>query len=70
MPADKDFEFEFSEKYVGDADQVKRIIDECPCCGSKLVFNHLPDYKNLLIQENARCLECGEGGRKIIHVLN
>lgn len=70
MAAEKDYEFEYCEKYVGDADQVKKIIDDCPVCGSKLVFNHLPDYKNLLIQENARCLECGEASRKIIHIIN
>lgn len=70
MSFEGDFKFERFEEYFGDAKQVKKIIDECKVCGSKMVFTHLSDYKNLLVQESARCPECGNGSRKIIHILN
>ena len=70
MSFDPDFKFEKFEEYFGDISQVKRIIDECKYCGSKMVFSHLSDYKNLLVQETARCIECGNGKRKIIHIIN
>jgi hypothetical protein len=66
----EEFQFECFESYHGDAENVKKKIDDCKICGSKLMLTHLPDYKNLLIQETARCMECGEHGNKIIHVLN
>ena len=65
-----EYQFENYESYVGGPDEVKHEIEHCPKCGSKLMFNHLPDYKNLLIQETGRCLECDFGHRKTIHVLN
>lgn len=67
---DVDYKFESFEEYFGDINQVKRIIDECKVCGSKLLFSHMPDYKNLLVQETARCMDCGCGNRKVIHKLN
>ncbi len=67
---DSDIKFEKFEDYYGSIDEVKRTIDECKICGSKLLLSHLPDYKNLIVQETARCMECGEGNRKMIHVLN
>ncbi len=66
---DDDYKFECYEEYVGDAENVKKSINLCPHCGAKLSFNHLPDYKNLLIQESARCLECGQENRRKISVL-
>jgi hypothetical protein len=30
----------------------------------------MSDFKTLFIQETARCLECGQGIRKIIHVIH
>jgi hypothetical protein len=68
--SETDFKFEQFEEYFGDKDQVKKIMDECKVCGSKLMLSHMPDYKNLLVQETARCLECGCGNRKVIHTLN
>ena len=70
MQAESDYKFERYERYFGDIKQVKRIIDDCNICGSKLVLSHLSDYRNLIIQESARCPECGGSGRKIVHVLN
>ncbi|MFZ9002305.1 MAG: hypothetical protein ACO20H_13445 [Bacteriovoracaceae bacterium] len=70
MSFDPDFKFEKFESYYGDITQVKKIIDDCRHCGAKMVFTHLSDYKNLLVQETARCPQCGHGKRKLIHILN
>lgn len=45
-------------------------FNHCPECGAKLLLSHWSDYKSLLVQETARCLDCGKGNRKDIHVLN
>lgn len=70
MAKDVDFRFEQFEEYWGSVDNVQKIIDECKVCGSKLLLSHLPDYKNLIVQETARCIDCGSGNRKLIHALN
>jgi ribosomal protein S27AE len=70
MSSQSDFKFERFEEYLVSVDDVKKQIDECPVCGSKLLLSHMPDYKNLLVQETARCIECGASDRKVIHVLN
>jgi hypothetical protein len=70
MSFEGDFKFEKFEDYYGDIEQVRAIIDDCRICGSKLIFSHLADYKNLLVQETARCPECGSGNKKIIHIIN
>jgi hypothetical protein len=70
MAHDADYKFEKFEEYYGDEKQVKKIINECKLCGSKLVHTHLSDYKNLIVQESARCPECGIGARKLIHIIN
>lgn len=70
MAAEVDFKFETFEEYFGDADQVKRLCEDCEVCGSKLIHTHMSDYKNLYVQETARCPDCGSGGGKKIHILN
>lgn len=70
MTIDTSYKFERFEEYYGDARQVKKIIDECKVCGSKLVHSHLSDYKHMVVQESARCPECGGGNRKLIHIIN
>ena len=70
MRPDLDFKFEHFEEYYGDVKQVRKIIDECKICGAKLILSHISDYKNLLVQETARCPECGSSNRKTIHILN
>lgn len=70
MSFDPEFKFETFEEYFGDADQVSRIINTCEVCEAKLIHTHLSDYKNLCIQENSRCPECGHGNRKKVHTLN
>lgn len=68
--ADVNYKFENFVEYHGCVEDVKKLIDDCGVCGAKLMLTHLPDYKNLIVQETARCLECGSGNRKVIHVLN
>ena len=58
-----DFKFGALEEYFGDTKQVQKQIDECKVCGGKLIFTHLSDYKNLYVQETARCPECGAGNK-------
>jgi hypothetical protein len=70
MSKEVNFKFERYEEYWGSPEDVKKTMCECKVCGSKLLLSHMPDYKNLLVQETARCIECGSGNRKIIHVLN
>ncbi|MCT4642808.1 MAG: hypothetical protein N4A33_10995 [Bacteriovoracaceae bacterium] len=70
MSNEVDFKFEKFEEYWGNADNVQKQICNCKVCGAKLLLSHMPDYKNLLVQETARCIECGSGNRKLIHVLN
>ncbi len=70
MSKEVNFKFERFEEYYGTAEDVKKTMSECKVCGSKLLLSHMPDYKNLLVQETARCIDCGSGNRKIIHVLN
>ena len=67
---DLDFQFEKFEEYFGDARQVKKQINECKICGSKLIFSHLSDYKNLYIRETSCCPECEGMQKKLIHILN
>jgi len=70
MSNEVNFKFERYEEYWGSPEDVKKTMSECKVCGSKLLLSHMPDYKNLLVQETARCIDCGSGNRKIIHVLN
>jgi len=70
MSFETDFRFEKYEEYYGDVSTVKKIIDDCKICGTKLIFSHLSDYKNLIVQETARCPECAKGNRRLIHILN
>ncbi len=70
MAADVEYQLEDDIEYYGTPEEITRKLDECKVCGSKLSFNHLPDYKNLLLQESARCMECGCTNRKVIHVLS
>lgn len=70
MSQETDYKFACYEEYYGSPDEVKKHMNECKVCGAKLMLSHLPDYKNLLVQETARCLDCGNGNRRIIHVLN
>jgi hypothetical protein len=65
-----EYKIESFEEYWGTLENVVATIANCDICGAKMVFSHLPDYKNLLVQETARCTDCGEGQRKRIHIIN
>ncbi len=65
-----DFIFERFEEYYGDTCQVDKQINDCKICGAKLIFSHSADFKNLMMQESARCPDCGSGNKKLIHILN
>jgi DNA-directed RNA polymerase subunit RPC12/RpoP len=65
-----DYLLENFQEYWGNKENVEKIISDCDYCGSKMIFTHLPDYKNLMVQETARCPECGEGQRKRLHIIN
>jgi len=64
------YEFEYLEKYYGDIHFVKKTIENCPSCNSKLVLSHNADSGSLLVHETARCFDCDYGGRKLIHIMN
>lgn len=70
MSYDFDFQFERYEEYYGDAAEVKKMLEECPTCGTRMIHSHISDYKNLIIQETSKCPECGTSPRKYIHTLN
>ena len=70
MSSSKDYEFEYYERYYGAASTVKEIMENCPCCGHKMIFSHYSDNGSLLLHETARCAECDFGGRKLIHSIN
>ena len=65
-----DYQFESLERYHGGIDDVKKTIEDCPKCQSKMVLSHYSDNGNLILHETARCIECDFGQRKVIHVLN
>ncbi len=59
---------EFNECY-GEATDIMRRHLLCNMCGGHLAFNHLSDYPHGLIQETARCPDCGVRVRQRIHKL-
>ncbi len=41
----------------------------CTACGANLHFSHVTDFIRNLTQETARCPECGDKSRRVIHRL-
>lgn len=70
MSCKSEFKIEDFVEFFGKADEVVERIDNCEYCGAKLLLSHLPDYRNLLIQETSRCLDCGGIHKKVLHILN
>lgn len=70
MDSLKDYEFEYFEKYHGDAGQVQKKINNCPLCGEKLYKFHQANFKELFMKETHRCNSCDYGQKKILHKLN
>ena len=67
---DFEFKFESYEDFYGSIEEIKQKINLCKFCGKQLILNHQSDYKNLVIHETARCIDCGDHTRKITHQLN
>ena len=67
---DPNFKIETFEEYFGCATQVKRYINECDICSSKLIHSHVSDYKNLCLQETSDCPSCGHVSKKKVHIIN
>lgn len=65
-----DYRFENFMEYHGEVEHVKKLMDQCSECGAKLLLSHMSDYRNMIIQETARCLDCGQGTKRIIHIIN
>jgi len=67
---DNVFELENYLSYFGDKEEVKKDIEECPECGEKLLYTHMKNQENLLIQETGRCFSCHYTKQKKYHVIN
>ena len=40
-------------------EDIIETLETCCLCGSRLRFTHQTDYLALLVQEEAKCTECG-----------
>lgn len=65
-----EYVFEKYEEYYGEPKEVSKQITLCKICGAKLIFSHNADFQNLVMQESARCPDCGSVTCKHIHSLN
>lgn len=70
MSKSSDYQFEYFEKYMGTVEEVKEQLLTCPRCKNDFILSHLPDYKNLTLQEVKKCIRCEEPEHKTIHTLN
>lgn len=61
--------FEEYRDCFGDAGEVMKRHLLCNLCGAHLHFNHLSDFRNGIIQETARCPDCGVRIRQRLHKL-
>lgn len=70
MSLENDFKFVRLEEYWGSAEEVQKKMKFCKVCGTKLLVSHIPDQKNLVVQETIRCIECGGSNTKTLHGIN
>lgn len=61
--------FEEYRDCFGDAGEVMKRHLLCGLCGGHLHFNHMSDFKHGLVQETARCPDCGVRVRQRLHKL-
>lgn len=61
--------FEEYRDCFGTANDVMKRHLLCTLCGGHLHFNHLVDFRNNLMQETARCPDCGIRVRSRLHKL-
>jgi hypothetical protein len=50
-------------------DEAVERYSHCHACGANLHFSHVTDFIRNLTQETARCPECGDKSRRVIHRL-
>ena len=70
MRYDANYKFEKFEEYFGEVKEVEKQVNQCPVCGAPYRFNHLSDFKNLYVQETAKCIKCDHSIRKTVHIIN
>lgn len=70
MSKESDYKIQSMEEFFGDAEMVKRGLEVCDMCGSKLVMGHLTDFDHLLVKESAHCPDCGHQKRKYLHLVH
>ncbi len=52
------------------AEEVVRIMEGCPVCGTQLHFTHFADFARWLTHESVRCDDCGyRAKREIVRLL-
>jgi hypothetical protein len=61
--------FEEYKDCFGDPGELMKRHLLCNLCGGHLHFNHMADFKHQLIQETARCPDCGIRVRQRLHKL-
>jgi hypothetical protein len=59
--------FEEYRDCFGEPGEVLKRHLLCTLCGGHLHMNHLADFKNGIIQETARCPDCGVRIRQRLH---
>ena len=67
MNQSKEYELEFYEKYYGGVEEVKKIMENCPQCSSKMIISHVPDSLNLIMEEGRECPACGHTSKRVLH---
>lgn len=55
--------------FFGTAKDMMAKYCRCGHCGAFLHLTHVTDFVRNLTQETARCLECGQHARRVIHRL-
>ncbi len=55
--------------FFGTAQDMMVKYCRCDQCGAYLHFTHITDFVRNLTQETARCLECGQKSRRVVHRL-
>lgn len=56
-------------QFFGTAKEVVDRYTHCSFCGANLHFTHITDFSRNLTQETARCPECGDRARRVVHKL-
>jgi len=60
-------DFDLGYTYSGTVDDVKSQMEVCTICGSRLILKHFSDFTNLVMQEKAKCMECGVRVRNCLY---